>query len=47
MEVGYPNEKACEAYATLSEMGELSFLKLVPTAMLRDSAEDAMVKRFL
>ncbi|MEM2122147.1 MAG: PIN domain-containing protein [Candidatus Bathyarchaeia archaeon] len=44
VKAGYPPEKAHEAYATLSEMGELGFLELVPTAMLRDAANDAMVE---
>ncbi|MEM3608296.1 MAG: hypothetical protein QW238_05485 [Candidatus Bathyarchaeia archaeon] len=44
VKVGYPSGKIREAYATLIEMGELGFLELVPTAMLRDVAKDAMVE---
>ncbi|MEM3045014.1 MAG: type II toxin-antitoxin system VapC family toxin [Candidatus Bathyarchaeia archaeon] len=44
VKVGYPSGKIREAYATLSEMSELGFLELVPTAMLRDVAKDAMVE---
>jgi len=43
MKVGYPSEKAKEAYATLSEMGELGFLAFASTAVLKDIARDQIV----
>ena len=44
IKVGYPVEKVKEAYATLSDMEDLDFLRSAPTVKLRSEAKDLMVE---
>jgi predicted nucleic acid-binding protein len=44
IKAGYSSKKVVEAYATLAEMVEHGFLKLIPTAGLMDEAKESIVK---
>ena len=44
IKVGYPSEKVEEAYATLAEMVEDGFLKLIPTTGLIEETKELIVE---